>query len=152
MRVTIVAVVFVLFWALEASAQQRLFAEKCDVPALTRVVCQVLCPVGREAIDGDGIELSGEAAFNAFNVFGDWPIMSGLDFSASQPSGTATGWQAVVENQLDDTQIGVWVECGPDPTEGTCRDADITSDGVVGLPDFTALSACFGKPIDTPLP
>ena len=34
----------------------------------------------------------------------------------------------------------------------TCREADITSDGTVTSPDFTALAICFGQDVDVPLP
>lgn len=34
----------------------------------------------------------------------------------------------------------------------TCRAADITSDGQVSAPDFTALSVCYGHPVTAPLP
>jgi len=34
----------------------------------------------------------------------------------------------------------------------TCRAADITNDGVVGTPDFTALTQCYGMPVTAPLP
>ena len=149
MRITIFAVVLVLLSAFEASAQQSLFAEQCAVPADTLVNCQVLCPTGREAIDGGGVQLFPTSGSSEFT--GAFPVMSGLDFDPSPPSGIAIGWLAQ-HFAFQDEQMAVYVVCGPDLTEGTCRDADITNDGIQGSPDFIALSACFGKPQDTPLP
>ena len=140
MRITIFAVVLVLLSAFEASAQQSLFAEQCAVPADTLVNCQVLCPTGREAIDGGGVLFNPTGGVGNSN---DWPVMSGLDFDPSPPSGIAIGWLAQ-HFAFQDEQMAVYVVCGPDLTEGTCRDADITNDGIQGSPDFIALSACFG--------
>jgi len=34
----------------------------------------------------------------------------------------------------------------------TCRAADVNNDGVVGTPDFTAVTQCWGQPVTAPLP
>lgn len=115
MRLTIIAVGFGLFWAFEASAQQRLFTETCPQSAGGDVICQVLCPTGREAIDGGAVAF--ENIPNEPSVH--WPIMSGFDSSGGPSSGIATGWQATARQSPEGTQIGVWVVCGSVPTVAT---------------------------------
>ena len=117
MRVTIFADVLVLFGALEASAEQRLFAEKCAVTADIPLTCPVSCPTGREAIDGGGsyLEPGGVSGFG----FDGSPIMSGFDDGVSPPSGIATGWQINDARAFNDAVLGVWVVCGPVPTVAT---------------------------------
>ena len=117
MRVTIFAVVLVLFGALEASAEQRLFAAKCTVTEAVPVVCTASCPTGREAIDGGLTSLGPDGGGGGF-ASGS-PIMSGFDNGNSAPSGIATGWQATDPDPIIDYVLGVWVVCGPVPTVAT---------------------------------